>query len=290
MSQEITVIAPECAQVGESPVWDDRLGRLVWVDIPRGLVHEWDAASGARRRWDMGAPVGSLGLCQSGRLILACKDRVLLLDRDSGDSEELARVSHAQPGMQFNDGKVGPDGAFWVGSARAPGSEAALSALYRVAPDGGVTVVAEGLKTSNGLAWDSTGRIMIHTDSKGQWIDRLDFDPSTGTASNRRRLREMTEEEGRPDGGAFDVEGFYWSAGISAGRLNRISMTGAIVETIDLPLPHPTMPCFGGPDRRRLYVTSLSSDAERQTNPLSGALIALDAPATGVAIPRFADR
>lgn len=289
MAEAIEIIAPECAQVGESPVWDDRLGRLVWVDIPRGLVHEWDATSRNRRRWDMGAPVGSLGLCESGRLILACKDRVLLFDRDSGTSEELARVGHAQPGMQFNDGKVGPDGAFWVGSARAPGSEAALSALYRIAPDGGVAVVAEGLQTSNGLAWDGSGRIMLHSDSKGQWIDRLDFDPATGRASNRRRLREMTEEEGRPDGGAFDIEGFYWSAGISAGRLNRISMAGEIVASIELPLPHPTMPCFGGPDRRRFFVTSLSSEAERDANSLSGALIALPAPVAGVPISRFRD-
>jgi sugar lactone lactonase YvrE len=290
VSVEVTVIAPEQAKVGESPVWDERLGRLLWTDIPRGTIHEWDAASGARRQWTFDASVGSFGLCESGRLVVACKDRVLLFDRDTGAQSELARVTHAREGMQFNDGKVGPDGAFWVGSTRAPGMEEALSALYRVSPDGAVRTVTEGLMTSNGLAWSGDGRTMIHTDSKGQWIDVLDFDPATGAATNRRRLREMSEAEGRPDGGAFDIEGYYWSAGISAGRLNRISMAGEIVTSIELPLPHPTMPCFGGPDGLTLYVTSLSSDAERAANALSGAVIALPAPLRGVPVTRFQDR
>lgn len=290
MSVEVTVIAPEQAKVGESPVWDERLGRLLWTDIPRGTIHEWDAASGARRHWTFEASVGSFGLCDSGRLVVACKDRVLLFDRDTGTQSELARVTHARDGMQFNDGKVGPDGAFWVGSTRAPGMEEALSALYRVTADGAVRTVTEGLMTSNGLAWSGDGRTMIHTDSKGQWIDVLDFDPATGAAANRRRLRDMSEAEGRPDGGAFDVEGCYWSAGISAGRLNRISMAGEIVARIELPLPHPTMPCFGGPDGLTLYVTSLSSDAERAANALSGAVISLPAPLRGVAVTRFRDR
>lgn len=290
MSVNVTVIAPEQAKVGESPVWDERLGRLLWTDIPRGTIHEWDAASGARRQWTFDASVGSFGLCESGRLVVACKDRVLLFDRDTGAQSELARVTHAREGMQFNDGKVGPDGAFWVGSTRAPGMEEALSALYRLSPDGTMRTVTEGLMTSNGLAWSGDGRTMIHTDSKGQWIDVLDFNPATGAATNRRRLREMSEAEGRPDGGAFDIEGHYWSAGISAGRLNRISMAGEIVASIELPLPHPTMPCFGGPEGLTLYVTSLSSDAERAANALSGAVIALPAPLRGVPVTRFQDR
>lgn len=290
MSVNVTVIAPEQAKVGESPVWDERMGRLLWTDIPRGTIHEWDAASGARRHWTFDASVGSFGLCDSGWLVVACKNRVLLFDRDTARSTELARVVHAHDGMQFNDGKVGPDGAFWVGSTRAPGMEEALSALYRVTADGTVRAVTEGLMTSNGLAWSGDGRTMIHTDSRGQWIDVLDFDPATGAATNRRRLREMSEAEGRPDGGAFDIEGYYWSAGISAGRLNRISMAGEIVASIDLPLPHPTMPCFGGPDGMTLYVTSLSSEAERAANPLSGAVIALPAPLRGVPVGRFRDR
>ena len=70
----------------------------------------------------------------------------------------------------------------------------------------------------------------------------------------------MEEEDGRPDGAACDAEGFYWSAGVSAGVLNRISPTGEIERKVMLPLAAPTMPCFGGPDLKTLYVTSLTTD------------------------------
>ncbi|WP_258809420.1 SMP-30/gluconolactonase/LRE family protein, partial [Klebsiella pneumoniae] len=80
---------------------------------------------------------------------------------------------------------------------------------------------AEGFEISNGLAWTADGATMFHTDSRGPWIDRYDFDVATGLISNRNRIRELDEESGRPDGGACDAEGAYWSAGVSAGVLNR---------------------------------------------------------------------
>ena len=64
---------------------------------------------------------------------------------------------------------------------------------------------------------------MFHSDSKGQVIWAYDYDPATGIPSDRRVVARPTEEIGRPDGAAVDEEGYYWSAGISAGVLNRWS-------------------------------------------------------------------
>jgi sugar lactone lactonase YvrE len=72
-------------------------------------------------------------------------------------------------------------------------------------------------------------------------------------------LREHDETNGRPDGGACDVEGNYWSAGPSAGRVNRFSAEGELLDWVDVPLARPTMPCFGGSDMRTVFVTSLDS-------------------------------
>ena len=44
-----------------------------------------------------------------------------------------------------------------------------------------------------------------------------------------------------------DQEGCYWSCGISAGRINRFSPAGELIEYIELPVTHPTMPCFAFP-------------------------------------------
>lgn len=267
--------------VGESPVWDADTGRLLWCDIPAGRIHALDLASGTRQAWQFDEPVPSFGLARDGRLIVALRNDVVLFDPHGGRRETVARIEHARADMRLNDGKVGPDGAFWVGSMDASGADAAK--LYRVAPDGGVSVIAEGLAISNGLAWNAEATLLYHSDSRGTlWIDCWDFEQATGAVSNRRRLREGGEENGRADGGACDLAGDYWSAGPSAGRINRFSAEGELLGRVDLPLKHPTMPCFGGPDMKTVFVTSLDSKGEG-----GDGIVRFEVAVPGVPVGRF---
>lgn len=135
---------------------------------------------------------------------------------------EPEQVSNG-PKNRLNDGKVGPDGAFWVGSMHA---EALMACLYRITGDGGAERKIGGLATSNGLAFTADGRTMFHADSRQCWVDRYDLDPATGTLSGRTRIAHPDEAMGRPDGAAADLEGRYWSAGVSAGVLNCFSREG----------------------------------------------------------------
>lgn len=288
----ITIVAADRCEIGESPVWDDRTGLLWWVDINPGIIHRIDPATGERQRWEMGEPVGALGLCRSDQLVVALRSTVILFDPLDGSRRTLASVTHARPEMRLNDGKVGPDGAFWVGSMDASGDASPAGALYRVAPDGEVTVIAENFRISNGLAWDPAGTRMYHSDSRGIWVDIYDFDPATGAASNRRRWLDLDEATGRPDGGACDVDGNYWSGGASAGRLNCFSPEGKLLKWVDLPNLRPTMPCFGGAELGTLFVPSLSvgvsaEDLERW--PLCGGMVSFESGTRGVPVGRFAD-
>lgn len=271
--------------VGESPVWDAESGTLFWCDIPAGVIHALHLASRARRSWVFGEPVASLGLAQNRRLVVALSCDVILFDPETGARTLVAHSPQPKPGMRLNDGKVGPDGAFWVGSMDSDPNPA-KGVLYRVAATGAVREIAHGLATSNGLAWTADGRTMFHSDSRGDmFVDRWDFDPASGEVSNRRRLREHDEINGRADGGAFDVDDTYWSAGPSCSRLNLIDLDGAIRETIDLPLLRPTMPCFGGPDMRTVFVTSLDSSLKESGRD---GIIMLRAPVPGVPVSVFA--
>ena len=85
-------------------------------------------------------------------------------------------------------------------------------------------------------------------------------------------------------GRRWDLEGYDWSAGVSAGCLNRISPAGDI-ERFPVPAPAPTMPCFGGPDRRTLFLTSLTRETPQ--GRVGGTLLACTAAVTGVAVGRF---
>jgi sugar lactone lactonase YvrE len=284
---DMSPISPGRYDLGESPVWDNDNDCLYWASIDAGEIHRLNMVDGDHQVWRFDEAVASFGLCRSGQLIVALVSTVVLFDPWTGHRREFARVAHAIAQMRLNDGKVGPDGAFWVGSADLRAERDIVAKLYRIAPSGSVDVKIEGIKLSNGLAWSADGRTMFHTDSRGPWIDRWDFEPETGAISNRRRIVELTEAEGRPDGGACDAAGNYWSAGVSAGRLNCFSPDGRLLQSYALPVQWPTMPCFGGRDMRTLYVTSHRLGGI--PTEMDGAILKMPFSVAGVAVHRFAD-
>lgn len=282
--------------LGEGPVYDRIRDALWYCDIVNRRLHRHDLADGATHHWDFPSEVGSLGLAQSGRIVVALRHTVGLFDPDTEMFEEIAHIEMDRGAeTRLNDGKVGPDGAFWVGTMddRGLAQREPLGALYRVTPDGTVEKRVTGLMVSNGLAWSGDGRTMFHSDSSGRWIDRWDFDPMSGDMSSRTRiLADIAEETGRPDGAATDVEGFYWSAGVSAQRLNKIDRNGTIVAQYPIPVAAPTMPCFGGRDLKTLFVTSLRvgrAPALLEKYPDTGIVVTAESPVAGAAVALFRD-
>jgi sugar lactone lactonase YvrE len=255
---DITFVVAERFGAAESPTWDAATGQLFWCDIPAGTIHSLDIESGQRRRWSFGEPVASFGLADSGRLVVALLNSVILFSLETGERELIATIELPAGVTRLNDGKVGPDGAFYVGSVDR--SATPRAALYRVDKAGQITILTSGFSASNGLAWTADGQTMFHSDSQGDmFVDRWDFCSQSGAISNKRRLREHDMANGRADGGAFDTAGIYWSAAPSCSRLNRIALDGRLLGWVDMPISKPTMPCFGGADMRTVYVTSLDS-------------------------------
>jgi sugar lactone lactonase YvrE len=274
-------------EIGESPVWDERRGVLWFVDILSPAVLCLEPLTRKVAAFAMPADVGSIGLAFDARLVVALRTGVHLFDPGSG---ELVFLVHPEPDRamnRLNDGKVGPDGCFWIGSMHDSVPRAPSAALYRVAPSGESLRVLDGIKVSNGLAWSPDGRTMYHADSRGSYINAFDFDVATGGLSNARALMTLTEEQGLPDGAAVDNSGFYWSAGVTAGKLNKISPQGILVESVELPVSAPTMPCFGGHDGGTIFVTSLASD--RSGRHEQGTLISFETDAVGAPVGRFGD-
>lgn len=283
-------------ELGEGPVYDDRSHALYQCDIVGKTVHRFDLATGDAKRWSFPSEVGSIGLSETGRVVVALRHAVGLFDpRNESFKEIVAIETGFGKDTRLNDGKVGPDGAFWVGSMddRAVPAKQPLGTLYRVTADGKAEAKVEGLMISNGLAFSPDGRTMFHSDSRGGWLDRWNLDPATGAISNRTRIADLDEATGRPDGGATDANGDYWSAGISAQRLNRFAPDGRLLETYPVPVGAPTMPCFGGPDLKTLFVTSLRSGRAPELlakYPLTGITIVGTSPIAGSPVTRFRDK
>jgi len=283
------LVDAKCA-LGESPVWDEARNRLLWADIDGAAIHVVDLDSGNPSMWRLPGRVGSFGLCESDQLVVGLPDGVYLFTPESGGVELLVDPEPERPTNRLNDGKVGPDGAFWVGSMDDRADKEPVAALYRVTADGTAERKIGDLTVSNGLAWSGDGRTMFHSDSRGAWIDRHDCDPATGALSNRTRIAELTTEQGRPDGAAVDVDGAYWSCGVSAGVINRFSRDGDLLEKIALPVPTPTMCCFGGPDMKTLFFTSLRVNVAPEVlerHPLTGGILTMQTDVAGVPVARF---
>ncbi|WP_421723570.1 SMP-30/gluconolactonase/LRE family protein [Bauldia sp.] len=289
---EFTPINDVRCELGEGPVYDDRRNALWYCDIVGRRLHCFELASEQTRHWDFETEVGSLGLADSGRLVVALRDTVGLFDPDQEHFDELASIEKDKPETRLNDGKVGPDGAFWVGTMDDRPDRQPIGALYRVDAGGYVERKVTDVTISNGLAFSPDGTVMYHADSRGPWIDTWVFDPNTGAITDRKRFAEPGDSVGRPDGGATDSEGYYWSAGVSAGRLNRFSPTGELVESYPMPVAAPTMPCFGGEGLDKVFVTSLRvgrDPAKLEAMPLTGIVVVGDAPVTGSPVSRFRD-
>ena len=269
---------------GESPLWSAREAALYWVDIPEGRIFRWQPKTGERRTWQLPAPVGSIGLRESGGLVTAMRTGFHLFDLET---EQLTFLCHPEPDIatnRLNDGKVSPEGRFLAGTMDERQEKEPIGNLYRLDADHRCTRIAGGVKVSNGLAWSPDGRTMYHSDSRGGVIFRYAYDPETGSIGKRKVFVSMHAEWGRPDGGATDEEGCYWSCGISGGRINRFNPSGELIGYVEMPVTHPTMPCFGGSNGRTLYVTSLRenlSDAELARTPQAGGVFMLEPGVAG---------
>jgi sugar lactone lactonase YvrE len=279
MPDGVELVLDARAELGEGPVWDARSARLIWVDIMRGCVHRFDPATGRDEVRDAGEPVGAAVPSADGSLVLATMSGFARLDFDAGRVTPIARVEADRPETRMNDGACDPAGRFWAGSMAfefrtRPGA----GALYRLDPDGRVTVMLSGVTLSNGIDWSPDGRLMYYVDSGTQRVDVFDFDVARGALSNRRPLVRIGAATGVPDGLTVDADGFIWLAVWGGAALHRYSPEGVLDRRVRMPVTQPSKCWFGGPDLADLYVTSAWIDLpaeDKAGQPLAGGLFRL---------------
>ena len=291
---DVRVAVAAASLLGESPVWHSREQVLYYCDIPGHRLQRFDPRSGELRHWQFDTDVACLAPALNGTLLLAMRDGLWHFDPVSGERALAAPPPYDLKNERFNDGKCDPQGRFWVGTIYEP-REPALASLNRFWR-GHIERVIEDVTVLNGLAWSPNGRTMHWSDTKAHTIFAADFDPVSGTISRKRVFASFPKKQpgqplddygGRPDGAAMDVEGCYWAAMFEGQRVVRISPDGDIVREVMLPVRCPTMPCFGGPDLKTLYITSSRENrpaAELIEQPYAGCVLALDVDVPGLPV------
>jgi sugar lactone lactonase YvrE len=291
---DVRVAVAAAALLGESPVWHPREQALYYCDIPGHTLQRFDPRSGDLRHWKFDTDVASLAPMLGGALLLAMRDGLWRFDPASGERTRLAEPPYDPSRERFNDGKCDPQGRFWVGTIYEP-REPALASLNCFS-HGKLLRKVDGLTVSNGLAWSPNGRTMHWSDTKAHTIFAADFDLASGEPTRKRVFASFPLKQvgqaldtygGRPDGAAMDIEGCYWVAMFEGQRLLRLSPTGEVVHELRLPVRCPTMPCFGGPDLRTLYITTSRENrpaTELLEQPFAGCVLAIDVDVPGLPV------
>ena len=273
-----TLPAPEVlcqhdAFVGEGPVWDPRIGKLIWVDIPNGIIFTTDPARGETVSRDLGRAIGIALPRSAGGYVAAMQDGFYTLAED-GRTELIAPVEATNPATRLNDGEVDPQGRLWAGTMGWE-AEPGAGALYRLDTDGTVTKMVDGVTISNGLGWSPDGSVMYYVDTVTLRVDMFDFDPVSGDIANRREFVTIRHGGGRPDGLTVDSEGAVWVATWPGYGVHRYLPDGTLDAVIPMPVSNVSSIELGGPDLRDAFITTaweLLSDAEHAAQPLAGSL------------------
>ncbi|RMH39233.1 MAG: SMP-30/gluconolactonase/LRE family protein [Gammaproteobacteria bacterium] len=290
----VTCVWPANALLGEGPLWEPEQSALWWVDIRAPALHRWCLRSGARARWMLPEWIGCLAITDRGDLLLALRSGLHLAKRPrAGRPLSLKLIaSFPEPNerLRFNDGKVAPDGSFWVGTMDDEEVED-LGCWYRWTPTSGWQTMVEGFRVTNGPAFDPSRGCVYLTDSARRTIYRSRWQPGT-TELELTVFRQLESSHGYPDGMNIDGQGRLWVAFWDGWCVRAFDPeSGAIVQEIRLPVPRPTSVI---PVHRRppgLIVTSARiglTKEELECAPLSGGLFFIEAPEmrTALSIPR----
>lgn len=279
------------ALLGESPLWHPVSQCLYYVDIPGQALLRLQPGQDAPQRWTLNAEPGCIAPLADGALLVAQRNGLWRFDPATANYQLLAPPPYDPALRRFNDGKADAQGRLWVGTiddARQP-----HSALY-CWEGGEFRVMAQGITTSNGLAWSPDGGQLYWADTKAHEVYRLPFDVETAALGERALFARFEPRDaalplscygGRPDGAAVDEQGCYWVAMMEGQRLLRLSPQGQVLQEIALPVRCPTMPTFGDADLRTLYLTTAREKRppeELAAQPWAGCVLKLRVAVAGL--------
>lgn len=263
------------ADFGEGPAWLPASRSLVWSDITNDRMLRYDALTGAVATFR--APSGYANgnsVDRDGRLI-TCEGGNRRVSRTEHDGT-VVTIADRYRGKRLNspnDVVVKSDGSIWftdpsygVDEAKFGGggpAEIGAQNVYRVdAQSSEVTLVCDDFIQPNGLAFSPDERRLYIVETGGTHVKGLPFtmhvyDVAADGQSLAGGRLFATCTPGVFDGFRLDERGNVWTSGGKG--VHCYAPDGAWLGSILIGGEQITNLVFGGPDRRRLYITGLRS-------------------------------
>jgi len=259
----------------EGPVWVASLGSILYSDVPNNAIYRWNDSVGAATTWltpsgytgdqERGGETGSNGLALDprGRLVLAQHGdrRIARLDAPLDAPQPVfTTLTERFEGKRYNspnDLAIRRNGDVYFTDppygleygVDDPAKELETYGVYRITPDGSVTLIVADLNRPNGVAFSPDQRTLyVSSSDPEQPVIRAYTVADDGSISNGRVFFDSWG-----DGMAVDQTGNVYVTAGDEGVLV-IAPDGTHLGT--LVTGERTSNCAFGDDGYNLYVTS----------------------------------
>ncbi|WP_199434108.1 SMP-30/gluconolactonase/LRE family protein [Qaidamihabitans albus] len=242
-----------------------------WVsDIFESTVRTYDTGGRGEDVMRVEHHPSGLGWLPDGSLLVVSMQDRLLLRRDPDGSVSVHADLSSSCKTDLNDMVVDEKGRAFVGTigfAIAEGEQPRTGPVFRVDPDGTVTVAAEDLWCPNGMVIGTDERTLVIGESFASRLTAFTISDD-GSLTDRRVHAQVGEAPAPgstedmfaaaalvPDGAAADAEDHVWVADPLRQRCVRISPEGGIVDEVVSPHGQDIFACaLGGEDGRTLLL------------------------------------
>jgi len=254
----------------------DEDGGLYFCDARDGGVYRRAPDGGIDTIVPRRRGVGGIVLHAEGGIVVSGRD---LSHVRAGESRTIHRHADAP---RWNDIFTDAAGRIYAGTLRFdPFSDEAAplpGELFRIDGEGEATLLYGDVALTNGIGFSPDERRLYHSDSARAHVIVHDVDGDR--VSNRRVFARLPK--GAPDGLCVDEEGGVWVAAYGSGRVLRFDAEGEPSFEIELPERRVTSVCFGGADRRDLYIVTA---AEPDQEPPKGGIHRTRVDVAGLPVP-----
>jgi gluconolactonase len=247
-------------QFVEGPVWHPD-GALLFSDIPANTIYQWTpGASEAVVYRQPSNHSNGLTLDLESRLVACEHDRRVSRTEPDGTVHPIAERYYGKRLNSPNDVAIHSDGSIYFTDPpyglpkQSEGKELDFNGVFRLAPDGALTLLDDTFVRPNGLAFSPDERTLYVDDSGEMHVRAFDVLPD-GSLANGRIFADLRDpgQDGVPDGMKVDVQGNVFCTG--PGGIWVLSPEGETLGRIKVP-EVPANLAWGDADGKTLYITA----------------------------------
>ncbi|MEG3969012.1 SMP-30/gluconolactonase/LRE family protein [Microcoleus sp. T2B6] len=245
----------------EGPIWHPD-GFLLFSDIPANIIYKFGSNQQVEVFRRPSGKANGNTLDKENRLLTAEHEnrRVSRTEKDGkvitlADRYEGKRLNSPNDLVVKSDGSIYfTDPSYGVSKDQ---EELGFYGVYRLTPDGKLTLLVKDLVLPNGIAFSPDEQKLYVNNSESGYIAVFDVKPD-GTVTNEQLFAELKDasQGGVPDGLKVDVEGNVYSTG--PGGVWIFSPDGKLLGKISVPETATNL-AWGESDRKTLYITGSTS-------------------------------